>query len=391
MGSTPTSPRSSSWAGSRGRRGFATCSTRRSTSSRRRSSSSAPARPTRPELHDETAAKIESLREAGRSVLWIEETLPRPELIQIVTNASVFVCPSVYEPLGIVNLEAMACETAVVATRTGGIPEVVEDGVTGLLVPLELADDGSGEPADPARFAHDIAERVNALLADPPAPNASAGPGARGVERFGWARSPSVSSPSTDGCSHEAGTVRLTSFRYLTPPWLAGTPGPEFRCCLPGSRRFLGPQRRYLSPLFHGGTCPEGTDERAAEETAGADRDPGRVAEPRRRPVPGEADGRRRARGARPPSSRRGTTSCARSCGTASRGAAQVGRDADGAARQRSLARLVSGRDPRPLGVHDRRLDRPVRLVALRARAEARRRPGRPLGRARRGGGAPRA
>ena len=61
----------------------------------------------------------------------------------------------------------MACETAVVATRTGGIPEVVEDGVTGLLVPLELRDDGSGEPADPARFAHEIAERVNALLADP--------------------------------------------------------------------------------------------------------------------------------------------------------------------------------------------------------------------------------
>ncbi len=72
--------------------------------------------PDTPELHDETATKIESLRATGRSVLWIEEMLPRPELIQIVTNASVFVTPSVYEPLGIVNLEAMACETAVVAT-----------------------------------------------------------------------------------------------------------------------------------------------------------------------------------------------------------------------------------------------------------------------------------
>ncbi len=144
--------------------------------------------PDTPELHDETAAKIESLREAGRSVLWIEQTLPRPELIQIVTNASVFVCPSVYEPLGIVNLEAMACETAVVATRTGGIPEVVEDGVTGLLVPLELADDGSGEPADPARFAHDIAERVNALLGDPARAERLGRAGrAAAVERFGWA------------------------------------------------------------------------------------------------------------------------------------------------------------------------------------------------------------
>ena len=79
--------------------------------------------------------------------------LPRPDLIQLLTHATVFVCPSVYEPLGIVNLEAMACETAVVATHTGGIPEVVEEGVTGLLVPLELRDDGSGEPVDPAEFA----------------------------------------------------------------------------------------------------------------------------------------------------------------------------------------------------------------------------------------------
>jgi starch synthase len=144
--------------------------------------------PDTPELQDETAAKVESLRAAGRQVLWIEEILPRPELIQIVSNASVFVCPSVYEPLGIVNLEAMACETAVVASRTGGIPEVVEDGVTGLLVPLELADDGSGEPADPERFSHDIAERVNALLADPDRAGRFGRAGrAAAVERFGWA------------------------------------------------------------------------------------------------------------------------------------------------------------------------------------------------------------
>jgi alpha-maltose-1-phosphate synthase len=143
--------------------------------------------PDTPELHDETAAKIESLRAAGRNVLWFDEMLSRAELIQIVTNAAVFVTPSVYEPLGIVNLEAMACATAVVATRTGGIPEVVEDGVTGLLVPLELADDGSGEPADPVRFSREIAERVNALLADPSrAERLGAAGRDRVVERFRW-------------------------------------------------------------------------------------------------------------------------------------------------------------------------------------------------------------
>ena len=93
--------------------------------------------------------------------------LPRDEVVQILSHAAVFLCPSIYEPLGIVNLEAMACETAVVATRTGGIPEVVEDGETGLLVPFEPRDDGTRDPVDPERFARDIAERVNALIADP--------------------------------------------------------------------------------------------------------------------------------------------------------------------------------------------------------------------------------
>ena len=121
-------------------------------------------------------------------MIWMEEMLPRREVIQIVSNATVFACPSIYEPLGIVNLEAMACETAVVASRTGGIPEVVEDGVTGLLVPLELRTDGSGEPADPRRFAHELAERINALLADPARADELGRAGrAVAVEKFGWA------------------------------------------------------------------------------------------------------------------------------------------------------------------------------------------------------------
>ena len=96
-----------------------------------------------------------------------------------------FVCPSVYEPLGIVNLEAMACETAVVATATGGIPEVVVNGETGLLVPFES--DGAGGARDPDRFAADIAERLNSVLADPDLAEAMGRAGRRrAVEQFSW-------------------------------------------------------------------------------------------------------------------------------------------------------------------------------------------------------------
>jgi starch synthase len=140
-----------------------------------------------PELGADILASVDSLRAAGHEVLWIEEMLPRPELIQVLSHATVFVCPSVYEPLGIVNLEAMACETAVVASRTGGIPEVVEDGVTGLLVPLGRRDDGSGEPLDPDAFARALAERIGAVLADPALAERLGKAGReRAVELFGW-------------------------------------------------------------------------------------------------------------------------------------------------------------------------------------------------------------
>ena len=129
--------------------------------------------------------------------------LPRPELIQVLSHATVFVCPSVYEPLGIVNLEAMACETAVVATRTGGIPEVVEDGVTGLLVPIEPRGDGTGEPVDPGAFARALAERIETRARRSRARRALRPGGARAggrALRVGR-RSPSASSGSTGACS----------------------------------------------------------------------------------------------------------------------------------------------------------------------------------------------
>ena len=93
--------------------------------------------------------------------------LPRADVVALLTAATVFACPSIYEPLGIVNLEAMACETAVVATATGGIPEVVVDGETGWLVPIEQATDGTGTPLDPEQYVADLAAALNDAVSDP--------------------------------------------------------------------------------------------------------------------------------------------------------------------------------------------------------------------------------
>ena len=143
--------------------------------------------PDTPEIAAEIAALVDHVRAVRGNVVVIEEMVPRPELVQLLTHATVFVCPSIYEPLGIVNLEAMACETAVVATATGGIPEVVEDGVTGILVPFEPGDPLTREPADPAAFAAAIAERVNAMLADPARAAALGLAGRRrAIEAFSW-------------------------------------------------------------------------------------------------------------------------------------------------------------------------------------------------------------
>jgi starch synthase len=141
--------------------------------------------PDTPEIAAEVNGLADELRASRHGVIWVQEMLPKPEVIQILTHATVFVCPSIYEPMGIVNLEAMACETAVVATATGGIPEVVADGETGRLVKVEQMSDGT--PVDPDAFVAGLAAAVGDLLADPALADAMGRAGrARAVEHFSW-------------------------------------------------------------------------------------------------------------------------------------------------------------------------------------------------------------
>jgi starch synthase len=139
------------------------------------------------EIKAEVSLLVDELRRRREGVVWIQEMLPKPDLIQVVSHATVFACPSVYEPMGIVNLEAMACEVPVVATATGGIPEVVADGETGLLVPIEQVEDGTGTPLDAGAFEDDLAARLNQIVADPAAARAMGLAGRkRAVEHFSW-------------------------------------------------------------------------------------------------------------------------------------------------------------------------------------------------------------
>jgi starch synthase len=144
---------------------------------------------------EEIAREVEGLAIQLRNardehgVIWVQEMLPKHEVIQVLTHATVFVCPSIYEPMGIVNLEAMACETGVVATATGGIPEVVADGETGLLVPIEQVPDGSGTPVYPDKFVADLATAMTTLIEDPQRARQMGLAGRRrAVEHFSWSR-----------------------------------------------------------------------------------------------------------------------------------------------------------------------------------------------------------
>ena len=123
--------------------------------------------PDTPEIASEVEARVESLRAGRPGVHWIDEMLPREAVIQLMGRAAVFVCPSIYEPFGLINIEAMACATPVVASAVGGIPEIVVDGETGRLVPVEAGSDPSSGPADPGRFAASLAAAIDELLADP--------------------------------------------------------------------------------------------------------------------------------------------------------------------------------------------------------------------------------
>jgi len=140
------------------------------------------------EIGEEMAALVDEARhESACQVVWISEMLPKERMVTLYTHAAVFVCPSVYEPFGIINLEAMACETPVVASAVGGIPEIVVPGETGLLVPFEAEGGGSAEPRHPEDFSRALAEAVDTLMADP-ARRAEMGRAARArvLDLFSW-------------------------------------------------------------------------------------------------------------------------------------------------------------------------------------------------------------
>ena len=140
------------------------------------------------EIMAEVEGLVDGLRAMRSGVVWIPEMLPRPDVVTLLTAATAFACPSIYEPLGIVNLEAMACETAVVATATGGIPEVVLDGSTGLLVPVEQATDGTGTPLDPDQYVADFAAALTSVVSDPTRAAEMGRAGReRAIDAFSWA------------------------------------------------------------------------------------------------------------------------------------------------------------------------------------------------------------
>jgi len=143
--------------------------------------------PDTPEIADEMKHAVDAAKAARPGVLWIEKMVPKEDLIAIYSQAAVFVCPSIYEPFGIINLEAMACGVPVVASAVGGIPEVVVDSETGLLVPVEQMKEAPFEPVDAEKFARDLGEAINALMRDDKRRAAMAVAARRRVEeKFSW-------------------------------------------------------------------------------------------------------------------------------------------------------------------------------------------------------------
>lgn len=146
------------------------------------------AAPDTPGMAEEMKTAMERAKAQRRGVIWINEMVDQPATRELYSHAAVFVCPSIYEPFGIINLEAMACETAVVASAVGGIKEVVVDGETGFLVPLEQGKEGSFEPTNPEKFARDLAKRINQLMKDRQLREKFGKAGRKRVEEhFSWA------------------------------------------------------------------------------------------------------------------------------------------------------------------------------------------------------------
>ena len=143
--------------------------------------------PDTPQIAEEMKVAVEKAKAKRSNLIWIQEMLDKKSVIEFYSHAAVFCCPSIYEPFGIINLEAMACETAVVASAVGGITEVVVDGATGFLVPLEQMKESPFEPVDPTRFARDLAEKINQLMSNPELREKFGKAGRkRAEEKFGW-------------------------------------------------------------------------------------------------------------------------------------------------------------------------------------------------------------
>jgi len=140
--------------------------------------------PDTPEIGKEMEDSVSEVKKTRDNVIWIDKMLDKKEVIQLYSHADVFCCPSIYEPFGIINIEAMACETAVVASAVGGIKEVVVDGETGILVPLEQQNAAPFEPIDPDKFAKDMAEGINKLVNDKELRASMAKNGRKRVEDF---------------------------------------------------------------------------------------------------------------------------------------------------------------------------------------------------------------